>query len=107
MIIQSVTTRCIKAAAAVVLAGAVLLAAPAKAGAQQFAVGVQFGQPTYGYAYGPGPGYDHFRWERERAEIARRDAWLRHEQWERSRDFNRGGGYVPYRDRHAWGVYGR
>ena len=114
MIIGGVTTRCIKAAAAAVLAGVVLLATPSKAHAQQFAVGVQFGQPAYGYANRPGPGYgEHLRWERERAEIARRDAWIRHEQWERheawdrGRDFNRGGGYVPYRDRHAWGFYGR
>jgi hypothetical protein len=55
------------------LAGAFALAAPAKADAQQFAVGVQIGYPHYDYArrgY-----YDHPRFVQER----------RHDEWARSR----------------------
>jgi hypothetical protein len=54
------------------LAGAFVLAAPAKADAQQFAVGVQVGYPQYGY-------YDHVRFERER----------RHEEWVRAHEYRR------------------
>jgi hypothetical protein len=70
------------------LAGAVVLAAPAKAQAQ-IAVGVQLGYPQYGYqqrGY-----YDH---ERQEA-IARHEAWerqqayLQHEAWERQQAYLR------------------
>lgn len=86
MRIQNVKAMFLKVTTAAVLAGAVLIAAP-KANAQHFAVGVQFGAPAYGYnygpAYGPGPGYyEHLRWEREQAAIARRDAWIQQERWE-------------------------
>jgi hypothetical protein len=58
------------------LAGAVALAAPAKAEAQQFAVGVQVGYPHYGYI-----GRDHYdRWRFEQ---------LRHEEWVRAHEYNR------------------
>ena len=67
------------------LAGAFVLAAPAKADAQQFAVGVQFGHPQYIYAQRGY--YDHLRFEQER----------RHEEWVRAHEFGR------YRDgRRGW-----
>lgn len=64
------------------LAGAFVLAAPAKAEAQRFVVGVQVGYPHYDY-------YDHARFERER----------RHEEWVRAHE----------RDhyRYGYGYYGR
>lgn len=75
--------------------GAMLFAGTAKAQAQGFAVGVQFGGPAYypQTAYYGAPGY----YERD----ARRDAFLRHEaeerreafrrqqQWEHRHDFDR------------------
>lgn len=93
---HSVKAFVLKATAAAALAGAVLVAAPTKAQAQQFAVGVQFGAPAYGPAYGYEN--DHRRWEREQAAIAREQAWQQHEAWEQherwerreaSRDWNR------------------
>jgi hypothetical protein len=59
------------------LAGAFVLAAPAKADAQQFAVGVQVGYPHYDYARRDY--YDHLRFEQER----------RHEEWVRAHEFRR------------------
>jgi hypothetical protein len=59
------------------LAGAFVLAAPAKADAQQFAVGVQVGYSQYGYARRDH--YDHHRFEQER----------RHEEWVRAHEFGR------------------
>jgi len=71
------------------LAGAFVLAAPAKADAQQFAVGVQVGYPHYGYGY-YGPDY----YARLRFEEARRhDAWVRAHE------------YHPYR--YGYGYRGR
>ena len=70
------------------LAGAVVLAAPAKAQAQ-IAVGVQLGYPQYGY---PQRGYHEY--ERQEA-IARHEAWerqqayLQHEAWERQQMYLR------------------
>ncbi len=95
MRIQNVKAMFLKVTTAAVLAGAVFVAAP-KANAQQFAVGVQFGAPAYGY----NDGYDYgarLRWEREQAEIARRDAFFRHEQWERHEAWEHHDGW---RDRH-------
>jgi hypothetical protein len=71
------------------VAGALSLAGAVKADAQQFAVGVQFGTPVYGYAapaYGSGyyanDYYARQRYERERREaFERRQAWLRQQQW--------------------------
>ena len=94
------------------LAGAIALAAPAKAQAQQFAVGVQFGSPGYGYVV-PGDYYARQRYEelcRERAFAAqqaylRQQAWAqheareRHEAWERQRAFER---HDRDRDRRHW-----
>ena len=79
------------------VAGALSLAGAAKAEAQQWSVGVQFGTPVYGYA--PGDyGSDYYarqRYERERREaFERRQAWLerqRREAWEREhRHYDRG-----------------
>lgn len=98
MTIQGAKRILLKAAGAAVLAGTLLAVSPA-AEAQQFAVGVQFGAPAYGYNYGPAYGrgyYDHLRWEREQAAIARHDAWIRHEEWRRREDWRyRHDGYVP------------
>src|SRR5215470_19547975 len=72
------------------LAGAVALAAPAKAEAQQFAVGVQFGSPSYGYV-APADYYARQRYEaycREQARL-QHEAWLRHEAWERQQAYYR------------------
>jgi hypothetical protein len=57
------------------LAAAVVLSAPAKAEAQQFAVGVHVGYPY---------GYDHYRIEQER-----RAAIIRHEEWVRAHEYGR------------------
>lgn len=57
------------------LAGAVMMAAPAKAQAQGFAVGVQVGYPHYGY------------YPRDRYEFDRRQAFIRHEEWVHGRRF--------------------
>jgi hypothetical protein len=63
-----------KGVTVVLLAGAFALAAPAKAEAQQFAVGVQIGYPHSGYAGYYGPDY----YARLRFEEARRHAeWVR------------------------------
>lgn len=104
------------------LAGAVLFAAPKKADAAQFSIGVQLGNPDYGYGYSQYPAYsaypdyyarrdyyDRLRWEQERrAEMERRE-WMRHERheeherwehrgnWHGDDDDNRGGyGYNGY-----------
>jgi hypothetical protein len=60
------------------LAGAFVLAAPAKANAEQFAVGVQVGYPNYHGYYGPDY-YARLRFEQER----------RHAEWVRSQEFYR------------------
>src|SRR5690348_8244351 len=65
------------------VAGAVALTGTVKAEAQQWAVGVQFGAPVYGYAPAYGPDYyARNRYERERREaFERRQAWLRQREW--------------------------
>jgi hypothetical protein len=67
------------------LAGAFVLAIPAKADAQQFAVGVQVGSPHYDHARRDY--YDHLRFEQER----------RREERVRAHEFRRY--YNGYRDR--------
>ncbi|MBB5342222.1 hypothetical protein [Tunturibacter empetritectus] len=72
------------------LAGAFVLAAPAKADAQQFAVGVRAGYPAYyGYPayryYGPDY-YARRRFEQER----RHDEWVRAHEYERYHHDHRG-----------------
>jgi hypothetical protein len=86
MKLASVKSMLIKGVTVGLLAGAVVLTAPAKAEAQQFAVGVQFGAPGYGY-YAPGDSYARQRYEalcRERAFEAQQ-AYARHEAWEHGR----------------------
>jgi hypothetical protein len=72
-----------KAVTVSLLAGVFALAAPVKAQAEQFAVGVQFGYPHYDY-YARRDYYDHLRFEQER----------RHDEWVRAHDRDR------YRDHH-------
>jgi hypothetical protein len=78
------------------LAGAFMLAAPAKAHAQGFAVGIQVGNPSYDY--GRRDYYERIRYEQERRaaflrqqEWERRQAFLRHEAWERQQAYGRYG----------------
>jgi hypothetical protein len=70
---------------AAMVAGALMVAAPAKAEAQGFVVGVRVGAPYYGPR-------DRFEFER-RQEFLRREAFLRHEEWLRAHRFERGYGY--------------
>ncbi|HEY6414000.1 MAG TPA: hypothetical protein VIX42_09940 [Edaphobacter sp.] len=77
------------------LAGAFALAAPVKADAQGFAVGVQVGSPYYN-DYSRRDYYDHLRFERERREAflrqqewERREAFLRQREWEHRRGWER------------------
>src|SRR5260221_1391605 len=69
------------------LAGAFMMAAPAKAHAQGFSVGVQFGTPAYGY--GKRDYYERLRCEQERREQERREAFFRQQAWERQQAFLR------------------
>ncbi len=62
MKLTSVKSMIAKGVTVGLLAGAIALAAPAKAEAQQFAVGVQFGSPAYGYV-APGDYYARQRYE--------------------------------------------
>jgi hypothetical protein len=87
------------------VAGALALAGPAKAEAQTWSVGVQFGAPAYGYAapaYGPDY-YARLRYERERrAAFERRQAWLRQQEWiehQRHEAWEREHRYYDRRDR--------
>ncbi len=85
------------------LAGAFVMAAPAKAEAQGFAVGVRFGAPVYvapryvALVYGYGYGYD----------VRRHDEWVRHEEFERQRAFERERDYDRYHHGPAYGYRGR
>ena len=75
------------------LAGAIALAAPAKAEAQQFAVGVRFGSPAYSYV-APADYYARQRYEaycREQVRL-QHEAWVRQQAWERQHAY-------AYRDR--------
>ena len=74
------------------LAGAFVMAAPKKAEAQGFAVGVEVGYPHYDYSRRDY--WEHERFERERREaFARQQAFLRHEEWERGHRFHDHFGY--------------
>lgn len=86
------------------LAGAVLFAAPKKADAAQFSIGVQVGNGGYGYSQYPDYSaypdyyarrdyYDHLRWEQQRrAEMEQRE-WMRHERHEEHERWEHRGGY--------------
>ncbi len=116
---QGVSKTIVKAITTSLVAAAILFAVPAKSHAQ-VAVGVQFGQPAYGYQYGDGrEAYrEHEHWEHEQHERAeayyrqqaweqqqvylRQQAWVRqqqylqHEAWEHHRDWDRGYGNQGY-----------
>ena len=88
------------------LAGAFVLAAPAKAQAQvAFGVQVGGGYPTYDYSRRDY--YDHLRYEQarqaqiyaEQQAFARQQAWAQHEAWERHER-------EEARERQAYGRYG-
>lgn len=73
------------------LAGAFVLATPAKAQAQGWGVGVQVGYPPYGYSRDY---YERLRCERERREaFLRQQAWEHHHAWEREHRYGYGYGY--------------
>jgi hypothetical protein len=95
MKIPNVKAMVAKAVTVGMVAGALMLAGPTKAQAQQFGFGVQFGGPRY---VQPAPGFWARRaWERE--QIARREAAIRHEEWVRAHRFEgrpHGGGYGYY-----------
>ena len=80
-----------KSLAVVLLAGAFVLAAPAKADAQQFAIGVQFGAPVYnGYNNG-NDFYARQRYEQIRRQQAfeAQQAYARQQAWERAHAYSR------------------
>ena len=81
MTISNVKAMVAKVLTAGVLAGAVMMAAPAKADAQAVRFGVQVGYPQYGYYH-----YDHIR----------RDEYRRHDDWARGRDYRGYRHNAPY-----------
>jgi hypothetical protein len=95
MKLTSVKSMVTKGVTVGLLAGAIALAAPAKAEAQQFAVGVQFGSPAYGYV-APGDYYARQRYE----EYCRQQARLQHEAWVRQQAYNRYAHAYRDHDRH-------
>jgi hypothetical protein len=96
------------------LAGAFVLAVPAKAQAQGFAIGVQVGGPHYDYArqgYYDGGRRDYYereRFDQERREIARQEAYQRQCQfeqrlaWQRAHDYRFRGHDDRSRDGYGW-----
>lgn len=74
-----------KAMLAGVAAGALMIASPVRAQAQEVVVGVRAGGPFYGPRAG-------FGFER-RQEFLRREAFLRHEEWLRVERFHGRYGY--------------
>jgi hypothetical protein len=97
----------VKGMTAGLLAGAFLFAAPKKADAQQFAIGVQIGRPVvYPDYYARRDYYDRLRWEEARRdEIARREAFIRQQEWLRHEQRERMHSYAPYP--YRYGYYGR
>jgi guanyl-specific ribonuclease Sa len=80
-----------KATLAGVAAGALMIAGPGKAQAQEVVFGARAGGPFYARR-------DGFEFERRqeflrRQEFERREAFLRHEEWLRAQRFHRGFGY--------------
>ena len=74
---------------------------PMHAKAQAFAVGVQFGQPAYGYHNG----FERDRFERERAEriaFERRQEFLRQQAWQRDHDRRFYEDHRHFDDHHRW-----
>jgi hypothetical protein len=86
MTIAKVKRMVAKGMLAVVAAGALMMAAPAQADAQ-VAVGLRFGYPVPAPVAVPVyPRYDRFA-------FARREAFLRHEEWVRAHRFDRPYGF--------------
>ncbi len=75
------------------LAALAFVVAPHAAQAQSFSVGVQLGQPAYGYGYAaPRSAYDRedrFRDDHFRPQQFRNDQFRDHEAWERQQAFAR------------------
>jgi hypothetical protein len=74
-----------------VAAATLMIANPAKAQAQNFAVGVRVGDP--GYAQRGRIVVERRPEVLRREEFARRQEFLRHQEWERSHHFDRRDGY--------------
>ena len=86
MKLTNVKAMVVKAMTVGMLAGAFILAAPAKAQAQGFGVRVQVGYPPYRRDY-----YERLRFERERRDaFLRQQAWFRHQAWERDHRYGYG-----------------
>lgn len=83
------------------IAGAFMLAAPAKASAQNWSVGVAVGSPYY-HDDGRREYYEHAREEQAEA-YARQQAYLQHEAWERHEARER---HEAEERREAYGRYG-
>jgi hypothetical protein len=106
MKIATVKSLAAKLAITSLAVGAFFLASPAKSQAQQFAVGVQFGHPTYvadrddyreheqREAYARQQAYiAHERWEADQREAYARRSYYQHEQREHARDYDSHYGY--------------
>ena len=86
MKLTNVKAMVVKAMTVGMLAGAFILAAPAKAQAQGFGVRVQAAYPPYTRDY-----YERLRFERERRDaFLRQQAWFRHQVWERDHRYGYG-----------------
>jgi len=85
MKITNVKAMVAKGVTVTLLAGAFALAVPAKADAQQLAVGVRVGYPNYYGSYGPDY-HARLRFERER----RHAEWVRYHEFERYHYDHRG-----------------
>ena len=96
---QGVPSTVVKALTTGLVAAALLFAVPAKSHAQ-IAVGVQFGQPAYGYGYDDGrDAYrNHEHWEHEEHERA--EAYARQQAWEQQQAWNR---QQAWEQQQAWG----
>jgi hypothetical protein len=79
MKIANVNSMVAKGMLATVVAGALMIASPAKANAEQFGVGVVVGYPHR----------DFDRRDYDRRDFDRRQDFLRHEEWERRQAFLR------------------
>lgn len=81
-----------------VLAAAMVVGSPARAEAQNFSVGVEFGRavPLYGYAPPRAAyGYERWDWAREQAARERQEAFYRHKRREASER-------EQWRERERW-----
>ena len=102
MKLASVKSMLAKGVTVGLVAGAIALAAPAKAQAQQFAVGVQFGSPAYGPSYGYDSPRDYYARQRY-AELCRQRAFEAQQAYARQQAFDRFGYEHGDRDRRDHG----